>query len=706
MNTGKILTVLAASMASISMYAQTDSLKVDTTYTLGEVTVRGMRVINKVDRQILLPTSAMKKHSSDGYDLLNKMMLNGIRIDPERQAITSMRGGSVQVRINDIKANQQDITSLRPDEVIRVEYIDNPGVRYSDGTLDAVINFVVKRRYAGYVGGLGTMQAFTTGFNNSNAYFKYNYKKSEFSVYYGFNYRGYDGRKVNSESSYFFPDGTERHRNYIGYNTDFMYTTNVVRLGYNLSDPDKYTLNVTMNYNGTNNPNFGANQLAQETSRPDLYLFNKKSSKTYTPSLDIYWSLHLPKNQDIMANVVGTYIGTDYSYLSRNYLFNQSPEQSMQADPVNDYSYATTGRKYSLISEAIYTKNFKKVAFSAGGEYTVSHTDNAYTGAVNTDAVLNSDNLYLFAQLQGQLGILNYQAGLGANYVSIHQGDIGFNRWTLRPQLSLSTNITDNLSVRYSGRISQLTPSLSDLSDVRQQSDELFASDGNTELKPYVAYRNNLTINWSLPICDFQLYGNWYYAPDIIMNSYVPEQQGDGTYLLITRPENQKSFSQKSVTAYLTLHAIRDVLDISLYGDYSHYDSRGLDYSHKYGAWKWGSSANLMLGRWNVAASYYTAPKSYFAESMTKGENGSNLSVGYRYKGFKVGLGVLLLGYAQGFDYVSKTDSKYVQSTSHTFIKDNGNMLYFTLSYNFSHGRKYETERKQLSNSDNDNGIR
>lgn len=50
MNTGKILTMLAASMASISMYAQTDSLKVDTTYTLGEVTVRGMRVINKVDR--------------------------------------------------------------------------------------------------------------------------------------------------------------------------------------------------------------------------------------------------------------------------------------------------------------------------------------------------------------------------------------------------------------------------------------------------------------------------------------------------------------------------------------------------------------------------------------------------------------------------------------------------------------------------------
>ena len=706
MKTQKIIAVFAAALIGAAAHAQTDSIEVDTTYTLGEVTVNGMRVINKVDRQVLLPTSTMKKHSSNGYDLLNKMTLNGIITNPERQEIRSLRGGGVQVRINDIKANQQDITALRPDEVVRVEYIDNPGVRYSDGSIDAVINFVVKRRYAGYVGGLGTMQAFTTGFNNSNAYFKYNYKKSEFCIYYNFSYRGYDERKVDSENTYFFPDGTQRQRQYLGYNTDFMYTTNTVQLGYNLAEPDKYTLNVSLYYNQNNTPKYGYNQLAKETSMPDLYIYNKKSKKMYIPSLDIYWSLNLPKKQNITANVVGTYIGTDYNNLSRNYLFSQSPEQSMQADPVNDYSYSTTGRKYSLISEAIYTKNFEKEVFSAGGEYTVSHTDNAYKGAVNTDAVLNSNNLYLFAQLQGKLGVFNYQVGLGANYLAIHQGDIGFNKWTLRPQLSLSTKITDNLFVRYSGRMSQLSPSLSQLSDVRNQSDELNASDGNTGLKPYTGYSNSLTVSWTRPLFNFQLYGSWYYAPDIIMTSYIPELQDDGTYLLISKPENQKSFSRKSLAAYFTLHAIRDILDISLYGDYSNYSSRGLAYSHNYDAWRWGGSANLMLGRWNVSASFYTAPKSYFAESMGKGENQSNLSVSYKYKDLKVGLGVLLLGYPQGYDYVGKTDSKYLQSTSHTYIKDNGNMVYFTLSYNFSHGRKYQTERKKLHNSDNDNGIR
>lgn len=706
MKTQKIIAVFAAALIGAAAHAQTDSIEVDTTYTLGEVTVNGMRVINKVDRQVLLPTSTMKKHSSNGYDLLNKMTLNGIITNPERQEIRSLRGGGVQVRINDIKANQQDITALRPDEVVRVEYIDNPGVRYSDGSIDAVINFVVKRRYAGYVGGLGTMQAFTTGFNNSNAYFKYNYKKSEFCIYYNFSYRGYNERKVDSENTYFFPDGTQRQRQYLGYNTDFMYTTNTVQLGYNLAEPDKYTLNVSLYYNQNNTPKYGYNQLAKETSMPDLYIYNKKSKKMYIPSLDIYWSLNLPKKQNITANVVGTYIGTDYNNLSRNYLFSQSPEQSMQADPVNDYSYSTTGRKYSLISEAIYTKNFNREVFSAGGEYTVSHTDNAYKGAVNTDAVLNSNNLYLFAQLQGKLGVFNYQVGLGANYLAIHQGDIGFNKWTLRPQLSLSTKITDNLFVRYSGRMSQLSPSLSQLSDVRNQSDELNASDGNTGLKPYTGYSNSLTVSWTRPLFNFQLYGSWYYAPDIIMTSYIPELQDDGTYLLISKPENQKSFSRKSLAAYFTLHAIRDILDISLYGDYSNYSSRGLAYSHNYDAWRWGGSANLMLGRWNVSASFYTAPKSYFAESMGKGENQSNLSVSYKYKDLKVGLGVLLLGYPQGYDYVGKTDSKYLQSTSHTYIKDNGNMVYFTLSYNFSHGRKYQTERKKLHNSDNDNGIR
>ena len=704
--THKLLATLAAMTLCTAAAAQTDSLAVDTTLTLGEVTVNGMRTIQKVDRTLFLPTKKMARSSANGYDLLKLMMLPGIQVDPVQQKITSLRGGGVQIRINDVKAGTQDILSLQPDEVIRVEYIDNPGVRYSDTSLDAVINYVVRRRYSGYVGGVQTQQAFTTGFNNSYAYFKFNHKKSEFSFNYSFNYRDYDKRRYDETADYYFPDGTTRHREYRGYNSPFMYNTHNFQLGYNLAEPDKYTFNARFNLNINNNPNRGTNLLVVETAQPDLYQHNKASSSSYSPALDLYFSANLPHKQSIAANVVGTYIHTDYDYLMRQYLFDQSPSQSMQTAPVNDYSYSTLGKKYSLIAEAIYSKGFKKATLSAGGEFSISRTDNDYTGAVNTDALLNSNNLYLFAQLQGKLAWLNYTVGVGANRASIHQGDIGFEKWTFRPRLSLQTSAIKNVSLSLTGQMYQGTPSLSQLSDVRQQSSDLMAGDGNVNLKPYTVYQAYFTGTWNVPLLSLWVNAGITYAPDVIMTTYNAVQQDNGEYMIVSRPENQRAYYDKWVRGNLTLHAIKDVLDISLYGCYDRYDSRGNTYRHTYNAWQWGAEASLMLGNWTVMADFYNTPKSYYGESMSGGENSSDVRVNYKWKDLQVGLGAILVGYPHGYEYPGHTDSRYYKSHYKTWIEDNGNMVYITLSYNFSHGRKYQTEQRRLNNADYDSGIR
>ena len=702
----KLLTTLAAITFCGAAAAQTDTLAVDTTLTLGEVTVNGMRTIQKVDRTLFLPTKKMARSSANGYDLLKLMMLPGIKVDPVQQTISSLRGGGVQIRINDVKAGTQDILALQPDEVIRVEYIDNPGVRYSDTSLDAVINYVVKRRYSGYVGGAQTMQAFTTGFNNSSAYFKFNHKKSEFSFNYSFNYRDYDKRRYDETADYYFPDGTTRHREYRGYNSPFMYNTHNFQLGYNLAEPDKYTFNARFNLNINNNPNRGTNLLVVETAQPDLYQYNKASSSSYSPALDLYFSANLPHKQSIAANVVGTYIHTDYDYLMRQYLFDQSPSQSMQAAPVNDYSYSTLGKKYSLIAEAIYSKGFKKATLSAGGEFSISRTDNDYTGAVNTDALLNSNNLYLFTQLQGKLAWLNYTVGVGANRASIHQGDIGFEKWTFRPRLSFQTSAIKNVSLSLTGQMYQGTPSLSQLSDVRQQSSDLMAGDGNVNLKPYTVYQAYFTGTWNVPLLSLWVNAGITYAPDVIMTTYNAVQQDNGEYMIVSRPENQRAYYDKWVRGNLTLHAIKDVLDISLYGCYDRYDSRGNTYRHTYNAWQWGAEASLMLGNWTVMADFYNTPKSYYGESMSGGENSSDVRINYKWKDLQVGLGAILVGYPHGYEYPGHTDSRYYKSHYKTWIEDNGNMVYITLSYNFSHGRKYQTEQRRLNNADYDSGIR
>lgn len=392
-------------------------------YLLKGVTVEAARVVEKVDRQIIFPTKEQVKTASNGYDLLDNLSLPTIIVNRAERKVLSLKGGDVQIRINDVKASMQDVLALQPDEVTKVEFINVPGLKYGDSNLDAVINYQVRRRYAGYVGGVSTMQGTKAGFNNSDGYFKYNVKKSEFSINYSFSYRSVEERSYESLGTYHLPTGETLHRNYLGYDSPFLYTTNNVQLGYNLSEPDKYTLNVRLNFYNHNSPVRGMNQLYQESGKANQYLQNNRKMLEQIPSLDIYYSLNMPHDQNLALNLVGTYIGTDYQYRMREYTFNKSPDESVKNVPLTDYSYDATGRKRSLIGEGTYSKNWKQMALSVGGQYNISHTDNIYVGSSNADTELKYSNLYLFTQLQGQQKWFSYQVGVGATRSSIHQGE-------------------------------------------------------------------------------------------------------------------------------------------------------------------------------------------------------------------------------------------------------------------------------------------
>lgn len=165
-------------LASIDVNAQENDtvsvekeiVPIDTTLHLNDVVIKAARVIHKVDRDIILPSAKIKENSSNGYDLLRKLHLPNLKVNEAQQSISSYLGG-VQVRINDIKATVQDVLALQPNEVTRIEYIDNPGVRYGDASLAVVINYIVKKKYVGYVGGVNTTQALWERFNNSYAFF-------------------------------------------------------------------------------------------------------------------------------------------------------------------------------------------------------------------------------------------------------------------------------------------------------------------------------------------------------------------------------------------------------------------------------------------------------------------------------------------------------------------------------------------------------
>ena len=675
-------------------------------YLLKGVTVEAARVVEKVDRQIIFPTKEQVKTASNGYDLLDNLSLPTIIVNRAERKVLSLKGGDVQIRINDVKASMQDVLALQPDEVTKVEFINVPGLKYGDSNLDAVINYQVRRRYAGYVGGVSTMQGTKAGFNNSDGYFKYNVKKSEFSINYSFSYRSVEERSNESLGTYHLPTGETLHRNYLGYDSPFLYTINNVQLGYNLSEPDKYTLNVRLNFYNYNSPVRGMNQLYQESGRADQYLLNNRKMLEQIPSLDIYYSLNMPHDQNLALNLVGTYIGTDYQYRMREYAFNKSPEESVKNPPLTDYSYDATGRKRSLIGEGTYCKNWKQMALSVGGQYNISHTDNIYVGSSNADTELKYSNLYLFTQLQGQQKWFSYQVGVGATRSSIHQGENGYSKWLFRPQVTLQAKASDRLSFKWSSKITSDIPSLSDLSELRQYSNSFEARDGNSGLKPFTGYNNTLSASWNIPLMSVYLEGNWTYYDKPIATSILPEKREDGSYLFVSKPENQKSHDYKHLLLTPEVHLIKDHLDLNLMCEYQNVKTKGLDYSHEFNYFSYGAEIRYMTGNWNIGYGAYKVEKSFWGEKTNGGEPTSNLAVTYSYKNWQFGVLGLFVFYPHGCVYKDELFNKYVQQKNKVRLADQGNMLVFTASFNFSHGRRYHTGSRKLNNSDRDNGIR
>lgn len=675
-------------------------------YLLKGVTVEAARVVEKVDRQIIFPTKEQVKTASNGYDLLDNLSLPTIIVNRAERKVLSLKGGDVQIRINDVKASMQDVLALQPDEVTKVEFINVPGLKYGDSNLDAVINYQVRRRYAGYVSGVSTMQGTKAGFNNSDGYFKYNVKKSEFSINYSFSYRSVEERSYESLGTYHLPTGETLHRNYLGYDSPFLYTTNNVQLGYNLSEPDKYTLNVRLNFFNYNSPVRGMNQLYQESGKANQYLQNNRKMLEQIPSLDIYYSLNMPHDQNLALNLVGTYIGTDYQYRMREYTFNKSPDESVKNAPLTDYSYDATGRKRSLIGEGTYSKNWKQMALSVGGQYNISHTDNIYVGSSNADTELKYSNLYLFTQLQGQQKWFSYQVGVGATRSSIHQGENGYSKWLFRPQVTLQAKASDHLSFKWSSKITSDIPSLSDLSELRQYSNSFEARDGNSGLKPFTGYNNTLSASWNIPLMSVYLEGNWTYYDKPIATSILPEKREDGSYLFVSKPENQKSHDYKHLLLTPEVHLIKDHLDLNLMCEYQNVKTKGLDYSHEFNYFSYGAEIRYMTGNWNIGYGAYKVEKSFWGEKTNGGEPTSNLAVTYSYKNWQFGVLGLFVFYPHGCVYKDELFNKYVQQKNKVRLADQGNMLVFAASFNFSHGRRYHTGSRKLNNSDRDNGIR
>ena len=650
--------------------------------TLDEVIVKGARVIQKVDGQWIYPTKQQLENSTNGYSLLAKLTLPHIRVDEAMNSITALTNlGTVQVRINDVIASREDLQTLDMQGVDHIEFIDNPGVRYGEG-IAYVIDIKVKKPVSGYVVGTQLTNTLTTVNGNESLYGKFNHGRSEFALSYDLDYHNFKGAEYDERAAYELESGNIASIHRYSLNKQSKNINHNAQLTYSLSDSN-YVFQAKFLGSSDIQPHRGNAKMVINDVPYDEF----SSSRSSSPSLDLYYHQDFRRHQSLTANVVGTYIKT-----------TGDTENNEGAA----YHYSTDGRTYSLWSEAIYENRLKPFTFSAGVQYGQRYSHNIYQGDVDATNDMHTSSLYLFSQLKGHLGKLLFMGGFGASRRYYRQGDATQDLWFFRPKFTVGYPLTNRLKVKYDFEISQHTSQIALVSNVSIKQNAMETILGNPDIHPNRVVSHRLKLSYSTPRFTSELQGYYRLNPHCNMEKYI--RQDGHFYQTQTNADNECNFFY--IDTYNQWDIIPEKLTATVYGGIYRFFNYGEDYTHTYTSFNGGCSLQAYLGRWTLGA--YADNGWNFMEGEHRGHQAPAWYITCNYQmndAFSISL------YAQHpfsqHPLTNKTEvlSRYVQKEVSQHYRDYGNMLTLILSYRLDHGRKYRDIQRSMNHSDKETGI-
>lgn len=146
---------------------------------LDEIVVEAPKVIRKADMDVYYPSRTAVGNSSNGMQLLSNLMIPSLTVTEALGSIKAA-GQAVQLRINGREATVDQVRTLLPSTVRRVEWIDNPGLRYNGAS--HVLNFIVANPTLGGSVQVEGRQALNTAWGDWFADSKFNNGRSQFEV--------------------------------------------------------------------------------------------------------------------------------------------------------------------------------------------------------------------------------------------------------------------------------------------------------------------------------------------------------------------------------------------------------------------------------------------------------------------------------------------------------------------------------------------
>ncbi len=645
---------------------------------LDEITVEAKTIIKTQDKFLIFPTEKQKTHSSDGFEMLQNLMLPNINVNAVNNTVETPRG-NVTLCINGREASQQEVRAIRPKDISRIEYEDMPMGQFA-GKI-AVINYILKQyEYGGYLS-LNGQQRLSYLHGDYMATAKVSYKASEFGLLIGETYSKDTRFKTNINEDFHFENYdvnrvTETIKGVARNNQQFALLSYIHKgsksylmgqLGYvQNSTPDNEQI-LNLLYTGYNN---GVSKIRT--------VLNQKNKK---PTFGLYYNIQLPKNQVVVLQLSSSYAKNIYE---RNYTDLDNNKQ--QYTNINENFYNIVGDVY--YAKRINAKN------SLGINMTHYHKiiDNLYKGDITEKQSLNSAETHFLMSYQHIFSKkLSLQALMGVALNQYSAKNIK-NRKELsyRPSIGLQYSINGNSKIQYNGSLSNSFPVLSYISNVEQYIDFMQIKKGNPDLSLTKWLNNNLSYSYWNNKINMSAYFNSFSGFNITKEDYYTREPylvrtyiSDGNYHLLN-PGVSISFK-----------LLNNNLNFKIDGGLKRTVITG-KYAISENCWQLSANVNYILKDFSFNIYGSTPDKSvimipsYYRNNYDYGAfvayNKSNLS--------------LTLGTQRPFSDMNQIwtfNTPAYAYTKENFSSSASRMFYFKFSYNFEFGRKTNFAKTQIN---------
>ena len=504
----------------IAIQAQNDSIK---TETLPEVVVNADGQIEMADKTVLLPTTLEKKHSSNGFDLLNVMQTAELDVSPHTRSITTHSGGEVVICINGMEALTEDVATLRAKNIRSIEYIRTPSGKYAGKA--GLVNFITyKLEYGGNV-----YLSATEGLA---------YKSGDYLAFTDFTKKGltlsltasgdwaHDHSYSEGHEDFIFSDRSRLTRDFTSESSLHKTNNQAVRLKLT-STGNSHRLNAYVSLTRQAVPSAEAAMKALYTGHYDgtSQRLTSSDSRGLAPAVYANYTLWLPKDQTLDFTASASFGHNRY-----NSRYTETAQSALTSDVTEDNN--------AIRGNARYYKSWKN-GLTLSGSLTHDHSNykDNYMGSAVGNQRLTTDVTMGLLQLSGSSLKYYYYVSAGVSNSATRLNDNYYNYCCPVAYYGINYALNKKHSFSLDGLFTHTLFDPSNKNDMTIFTSYFEAVKGNPDLAPLKVLGNTLSYNGRIGKSKISIsYDNNIYF-DNILHCYDTDQQtiyncrtNDGTF--------------------------------------------------------------------------------------------------------------------------------------------------------------------------------